>query len=763
MATRRQPLIPGWLIPGISAATLVVAVALAAFLALWWNAPQGDWVAVWQDSYLWHVVRFSFWQAFLSALLSVVPAIFLARALYRRRFPGRQVLLRLCAMTLILPVLVAVFGILSVYGRQGWLASLWQSLGLEWTFSPYGLQGILLAHVFFNLPMASRLLLQALENIPGEQRQLAAQLGMRGWHFFRFVEWPWLRRQIPPVAALIFMLCFASFATVLSLGGGPQATTIELAIYQALSYDYDPARAAMLALIQMVCCLGLVLLSQRLSKAIAPGTTLLQGWRDPDDRLHSRICDTALIVLALLLLLPPLLAVIVDGVNRQLPEVLAQPVLWQALWTSLRIALAAGVLCVVLTMMLLWSSRELRARQKMLAGQALEMSGMLILAMPGIVLATGFFLLLNNTIGLPQSADGIVIFTNALMAIPYALKVLENPMRDITARYSMLCQSLGIEGWSRLKVVELRALKRPLAQALAFACVLSIGDFGVVALFGNDDFRTLPFYLYQQIGSYRSQDGAVTALILLLLCFLLFTVIEKYRGEMLKLTDITWLYHHLPMRFSLTVERGEQVAILGPSGAGKSTLLNLIAGFLTPASGLLTLDGVDHTTTPPSRRPVSMLFQENNLFSHLTVAQNIGLGLNPGLKLNAAQQKKMHAIAHQMGIDNLMARLPGELSGGQRQRVALARCLVREQPILLLDEPFSALDPALRQEMLTLVSTSCQQQKMTLLMVSHSMEDAARIATRSVVVADGRIAWQGKTDELLSGKASASALLGIKG
>jgi ABC-type uncharacterized transport system YnjBCD permease subunit len=98
------------------------------------------------------------------------------------------------------------------------------------------------------------------------------------------------------------------------------------------------------------------------------------------------------------------------------------------------------------------------------------MSGMLILAMPGIVLATGFFLLLNNTIGLPQSADGIVIFTNALMAIPYELKVLENPMRDITARYSMLCQSLGIEGWSRLKVVELRALKRPLAQALAFAC-----------------------------------------------------------------------------------------------------------------------------------------------------------------------------------------------------------------------------------------------------------------------------------------------------
>ncbi|MCD7107281.1 thiamine/thiamine pyrophosphate ABC transporter permease ThiP, partial [Klebsiella quasipneumoniae subsp. quasipneumoniae] len=232
-----------------------------------------------------------------------------------------------------------------------------------------------------------------------------------------------------------------------------------------------------------------------------------------------------------LLLLPPLLAVIVDGVNRNMLDVLAQPALWQALTTSLRIAIAAGLLSVTLTMMLLWSSRELRARQRPLAGQAMELSGMLILAMPGIVLATGFFLLLNNSIGLPESADGIVIFTNALMAIPYALKVLENPMRDIAVRYNMLCQSLGIEGLTRLRVIELRALRRPLAQALAFACVLSIGDFGVVALFGNEAFRTLPFYLYQQIGAYRSQDGAVTALLLLLLCFLLFTLIEKLPGR----------------------------------------------------------------------------------------------------------------------------------------------------------------------------------------------------------------------------------------
>ncbi len=230
---------------------------------------------------------------------------------------------------------------------------------------------------------------------------------------------------------------------------------------------------------------------------------------------------------------------------------------------------------------------------------------------------------------------------------------------------------------------------------------------------------------------------------------------------MLKLTDVIWLYQHLPMRFNVSIKQGEQVAVLGPSGAGKSTLLNLIAGFLTPQSGTILIENKDHTRTPPARRPVSMLFQENNLFSHLTVRQNIGLGLEPGLRLNEAQRQKLQLIASQMSIESLLDRLPSELSGGQRQRAALARCLVREQPVLLLDEPFSALDPALRQEMLSLVSGVCRRQQLTLLMVSHSVEDAARIASRSLVIADGRIAWDGATAELVSGRASASSLLGI--
>ncbi|MDR0217342.1 MAG: thiamine/thiamine pyrophosphate ABC transporter permease ThiP [Enterobacteriaceae bacterium] len=536
MANRCKPLIAGWLLPGVITSGLLLCIAVAAFGALWFSttgfsATGDNWQALLSDSYLWHVIRFTFWQAFLSALFSVFPALFLARALYRRRFPGRTLFLRLCAMTLVLPVLVALFGILTVYGRLGWLANFCQWIGIEYRFAPYGLQGILLAHIFFNMPMATRLLLQSLENIAVEQRQLAAQLGMNEWQHFRFVEWPYLRRQILPTAALIFMLCFASFATVLTLGGGPAATTIELAIYQAIKYDYDLGQAALLALIQLFCCLGLVLLSQKLKGIISVGHSYQQQWHNPQDSWLKKLCDGGVIVLALLFLLPPLLAVIVDGLNNTLLDVLSKPALWQAFTTSVIIALGAGVLSVLLTMMLLWSSRELRLRHFSRWGQAMESSGLLILAMPGIVLATGFFILLNDTVGLPDSPYGLVILTNALMAIPYALKVLDNPMRDLAERYNPLCRSLHIQGLNRLRWIELKALKIPLAQALAFASVLSIGDFGVVALFGNEDFRTLPFYLYQQIGAYRSQDGAVTAFLLLLLCFILFSVIERLPGR----------------------------------------------------------------------------------------------------------------------------------------------------------------------------------------------------------------------------------------
>ena len=224
-------------LPGPLALAFVAVLVGGAFAGLLAEAasdPSGAAGAF--DAYLGRIVRFTLWQAALSTLLSVAPAILVARALSRHpSFPGRSLILGLFAVPLSLPAIVAALGVLALWGRAGLFAPLmaWLSGG-DWP-GIYGLAGILVAHVFFNLPLAARLLLEALEAVPLDHWRLSAQLGMGARASFRLIEWPAMRAALPGVAALVFMLCVTSFTIVLMLGGGPAATTLEVAIYQAPS------------------------------------------------------------------------------------------------------------------------------------------------------------------------------------------------------------------------------------------------------------------------------------------------------------------------------------------------------------------------------------------------------------------------------------------------------------------------------------------------------------------------------------------------
>lgn len=195
----------------------------------------------------------------------------------------------------------------------------------------------------------------------------------------------------------------------------------------------------------------------------------------------------------------------------------------------------------------------------------------------------------------------------------------------------------------------------------------------------------------------------------------------------------------MQMYFDLQVKAQEKIAIIGASGAGKSTLLNLIAGFEQGHAGEIWLNGENHTQTEPHLRPVSMLFQDNNLFPHLTVEQNLGLGIHPSLKLNRDEKQRLQHVASAVGLQAFLNRKPTALSGGQKQRVAIARCLLRDKPILLLDEPFSALDPQLRQEMLNLIDGLCTEKKLTLLLVTHQPSELAGRFDRIICVENGKI------------------------
>lgn len=199
----------------------------------------------------------------------------------------------------------------------------------------------------------------------------------------------------------------------------------------------------------------------------------------------------------------------------------------------------------------------------------------------------------------------------------------------------------------------------------------------------------------------------------------------------------------------LEVEDGARVAVLGPSGAGKSTLLLAISGFIPLKQGIIRLGNKVLSTLEPGDRPVSMLFQDNNLFGHMTIAQNVGLALRPSLRLSTDEWARVSASLNEVGLAGMEYRKPAELSGGQQSRAALARVMLQNRPILLLDEPFAALGPALKAEMLELVQSLCERKGMTLLMVSHDPDDALRICEAAILVAGGIAHAVRETGELL--------------
>ncbi len=207
---------------------------------------------------------------------------------------------------------------------------------------------------------------------------------------------------------------------------------------------------------------------------------------------------------------------------------------------------------------------------------------------------------------------------------------------------------------------------------------------------------------------------------------------------MLRLENLEIAQESWRLTADLALPAGSSTAVIGPSGAGKSTILNAIAGFIEPARGRILWNGAEITGLAPAERPVTLLFQEHNLFAHLTAARNVGLGLRPDLRLGRDGWARVEDALAEVGLAGMGARMPARLSGGERGRVALARALLRARPILMLDEPFAALGPALRAEMLDLVARIRAEQGATLLLVSHSPEDARRIADQVVLVDAGR-------------------------
>ncbi|MEW9524584.1 thiamine/thiamine pyrophosphate ABC transporter permease ThiP [Agrobacterium radiobacter] len=507
-----------------AAVFLFMALAVAALLSF----DAGASAAGVMDAYTLRILRFTLYQATLSTLLSIVLGLPVALALSRRReFPGKIWIIRLMAVPMGLPVIVGAFGIITIWGRQGVLNTALVFAGADEPFSIYGLSGILIAHVFFNLPLSVRLMLAGLERIPGEYWRMAASLGMGPVSVFRFIEWPAVARLVPGIAGLIFMLCATSFTLVLLLGGGPAATTLEVAIYQALRFDFDPQRAIALSVLQIALTAILLGLLAFLPSPEAEIPSLGRSLRRFDGKsIGARLWDGAAIVFAILLIGLPLVAIAVSGLSADLPRLLSAPIFLRAAATSLAIAALSAALVVLYCMAIIGARQAVGSRRQV--GQLLRLlsamlgaGSSLALLVPPVVLGSGWFLLLRVFGDVSFYAPVLVALINMLMALPLAIRVLEPAFTSHFLRTGRLSASLGLQGLTRLRFADLPVLWRPLAMAFSFAMALSLGDLGAVALFGSENFVTLPWLVYSNMGSYRTNDAAGYAFLLGIVCLLL--------------------------------------------------------------------------------------------------------------------------------------------------------------------------------------------------------------------------------------------------
>lgn len=508
MASRAGSIRPGATVLAAGVAGLVLApIAMLV--------PQGVGVSP-AD---WGALRFTLLQAALSALASGLLAVPLARALARRRYAGRGLALTALGAPFLMPVVVAVIGLLAVWGRSGWLNDLGAALGFA-PFSIYGLQGVVLAHVFLNLPLATRMLLIGWQSIPAERFRLAEALGLPPRGMWRHLERPMLAEELPAVLVTVFLICLNSFVIGLTLGGGPRATMLELAIYQAVRFDFDLGHAATLALMQVAICGAGVALAAALGQGANLGAGLGRLVRIPAPGGWRRLGDAVVIALALGFLMLPFAAVLAQGLPG-LPD-LPAPV-WSAALRSVLLALGAAILSSVVALAL---ALAVAARAPLSRG--MEFVATLPLAASGLVMGTGLFLILRPWAAPETVALPVTLLTNAALALPFGFRLLLPPARRIEADYGRLALALGLTGRARLRWLDLPRLARPLGLATGLSAALSMGDLGIIALFAGDGTATLPLMVQRLAGAYRLDQAAAASVLLIGLSFGLYALFDAW-------------------------------------------------------------------------------------------------------------------------------------------------------------------------------------------------------------------------------------------
>lgn len=446
------------------------------------------------DAWLWRIVRFSIEQALLSSIASIALAIPFALILSAQPFKGEWAIKSILNLFFIMPVLTVILGVVAAFSS---------------IMNVFSLSGIVLAHVLLNLPFATRLLWLRLGAVSNTTLQNSTVLGFSYIHRLRWIYTPLLIQAMLPVFMLIFLLCFSSFAVVLTLGGGPANTNLEVAIYQALKFDFDPTGAAVYAAIHgSIALVSILALGKRTSFGFEAGRQ--KQWIK---RYPSALQSIALVILLGFLALP---------VGALVLRALTAPWVWparlfDALTTSMLIGLGSAVLAIGLA-----CARALNPNNSRRA-RVLDFG---LLVSPLMVISTGLFLVALKLGIAFKITFWLIIILNALMAMPLILSPLQARIKSQRQRYEALSHTLNFREKDQWCWIYWPAIRPLLPWLFGLSMVLSLGDLGVAALIGSAQFVTLPILIFQAMGSYQLTLAYQLTLLLLMLCTVILALAE---------------------------------------------------------------------------------------------------------------------------------------------------------------------------------------------------------------------------------------------
>ena len=475
----------------------------------------------------WFVISSAAFQAVLSAVMSILVGAACARALFRRGyFRGRSSLLILSFLAMIMPSTVAAVSLLSLWGRKGVLRQGFEAVfPTDFLFAPYGLAMVVLAHMFFNAPLVMRVCFAGLQSVPQSQLRLAAQLGFTARDYWRWIELPCIKACIPSLFGLIFLMCFSSFSLVLMLGGGPSVSTLEVAIYTAVRFEFDLPKAGVLALMQLGVS-ALIILSLSRFEHLSWTTRLADQASVPrkdKDIFTCKLSDSFFIFLFCLIVIAPIASLFLGGdIVAGLP-LFQRPVFWQALQMSVVLGVSSAILSTSMALILVaarYNASQLAFSR--FTGGFLSLAMSVYLVLPSIVLGTASFMLLRAYIDVFSAAFWLVLMSNVFMTLPFATRILAGRYAGLAGQTDRLALALNLRGLRRFRLVVLPAMRHEIGLALGLCCAFSLGDFGVIALFGSEQFRTLPWLLYQYASRYGGAEAELLSLILLVLSIALY-------------------------------------------------------------------------------------------------------------------------------------------------------------------------------------------------------------------------------------------------